>query len=47
MLNAVIIGGTVEQTRDGKALTVGRTAGESGTAVANSRMFGSQYLGVP
>lgn len=35
MLNAVIIGGTVEQTRDGKALTVGRTAGESGTAVAN------------
>ena len=35
MLNAVVIGGTIEATRDGKALTVGRTAGESGTAVAN------------
>lgn len=35
MLNNVVIGGVVEQTRDGKAITVGRTAGESGTSVAN------------
>ena len=35
MLNSVVVAGKVEATRDGKALTVGRTAGESGTSVAN------------